>query len=48
MNRDESITVLITYRMEQAQQSIKDAEGLISVGASPQSIINRSYIDRSK
>jgi len=35
--------ILINYRIEQAEQSIKDAEILLKEGGSPGSIINRAY-----
>ena len=35
--------ILINYRMEQAEQAIKDTEILLSEGGSPGSIINRAY-----
>ncbi len=35
--------ILINYRMEQAEQAIKDTEILLNEGGSPGSIINRAY-----
>ena len=35
--------ILINYRIEQAEQAIKDTEILLSEGGSPGSIINRAY-----
>lgn len=35
--------ILINYRMEQAEQAIKDTEILLSEGGSPGSIINIAY-----
>ena len=41
--KNNEIVVLIRYRMEQAEESLKDAKVLLDAGRSPRSIINRSY-----
>lgn len=41
--KNDEIVVLIRYRMEQAEESLKDAKVLLDAGRSPRSIINRSY-----
>ena len=41
--KNDKIVVLIRYRMEQAEESLKDAKVLLDAGRSPRSIINRSY-----
>ena len=35
--------ILINYRIEQAEEAIKDTEILLNEGGSPGSIINRAY-----
>ena len=41
--KDDEILVLILHRLEQAEESLKDAKVLLDAGRSPRSIINRSY-----
>jgi len=41
--REEEITSLIKYRLEQAQTSLEDARFLLEGDRSPQSIVNRAY-----
>lgn len=41
--KDDEIRSLITYRIEQAQTALEDAEFLLQGKRSPQSIINRAY-----
>jgi uncharacterized protein (UPF0332 family) len=41
--KDDEILVLIKHRLEQAEESLKDAEVLLDGDRSPRSIINRSY-----
>ncbi len=41
--KDDDILVLIRHRMDQAEESLKDAKVLLDGDRSPRSIINRSY-----
>ena len=41
--KDDETLVLIRYRLEQADESLKDAKALLDATRSPRSIINRSY-----
>ena len=41
--KNEEITTLIKYRLEQAQTSLDDAKFLLDGNRSPQSIVNRAY-----
>lgn len=43
MKKDEAISTLVKYRLEQAQTAIMDAKCLAEGNGSFQSIINRSY-----
>ncbi|RJP22944.1 MAG: HEPN domain-containing protein [Candidatus Omnitrophota bacterium] len=43
MKKDEAITALIEYRLEQANTAIRDAKCLVEGNGSLQSIVNRSY-----
>ena len=41
--KDDDILVLIRHRLNQAEESLKDAKVLLDASRSPRSIINRSY-----
>lgn len=41
--KDDDILVLIRHRLNQAEESLKDAKVLLDANRSPRSIINRSY-----
>ena len=41
--KDDDILVLIRHRLDQAEESLKDAKVLLDGDRSPRSIINRSY-----
>lgn len=41
--KEEDISALIKYRLEQAQIALDDGKFLLDGGRSPQSIINRAY-----
>lgn len=41
--KDNDILVLIRHRLNQAEESLKDAKVLLDSNRSPRSIINRSY-----
>lgn len=41
--RDDDISTLISYRLEQAQTALDDAKFLFEGQRSPQSIVNRAY-----
>jgi len=41
--KEEDISTLIRYRLEQAQTSLEDAKFLLEGERSPQSIVNRAY-----
>jgi len=41
--KDDEILILIRHRLEQAEESLKDAKVLLDGDRSPRSIINRSY-----
>lgn len=41
--KEEDISSLIKYRLEQAQTAIEDAAFLFEGNRSPQSIVNRAY-----
>ncbi len=43
MKRDEAVSTLVKYRLEQAEAAIRDAKCLAEGYGSRQSIINRSY-----
>ena len=41
--KDEEVSTLIKYRLEQAQTAINDAKFLLEGDRSPQSVVNRAY-----
>ncbi len=41
--KDEEISSLVQYRMEQARTALEDAQFLLDGNRSPQSIVNRAY-----
>ena len=41
--KNDEITTLIKYRLEQAQTALNDAKFLLDGNRSPQSIVNRAY-----
>ncbi len=41
--KDEEVSTLIKYRLEQAQTAIDDAKFLLEGDRSPQSVVNRAY-----
>jgi len=41
--KEDEISILVNYRMEQARIAVEDAKYLIEGNRSPQSIVNRSY-----
>ena len=41
--KDEEVSTLIKYRLEQAQTAIEDAKFLLEGDRSPQSVVNRAY-----
>jgi len=41
--KDDDILVLTRHRLDQAEESLKDAKVLLDANRSPRSIINRSY-----
>ncbi|HBI23644.1 MAG TPA: DNA-binding protein [Nitrospiraceae bacterium] len=41
--KDEEVSTLIKYRLEQAQTALEDAKFLLEGNRSPQSVLNRAY-----